>query len=169
MTKAVRLASLSRETDPRSRATRSNGRWLRPRCRWTRRRQCCATAIPGCGGCSVRHCRRPRSCPTGGTPRFDSSTRCGRPVASLRRYGQHPPGRRSGSSTSPSSRIRPEKCNFDRDAVRYLAVIAWLSWPITAENGCSEDLPRSHRWIPFARFAGSCFCGKPAWADGSEQ
>src|ERR1700692_2227186 len=30
----------------------------------------------------------------------------------------------------------------------------------TVETGCSEDLPRSPRRIPFVRFAGSCFCGK---------
>ena len=29
------------------------------------------------------------------------------------------------------------------------------------ENGCSEDLPCSQQRIPSARFAGSCFCGRP--------
>ena len=29
------------------------------------------------------------------------------------------------------------------------------------ENGCSEDLPCSQQRIPTARFAGSCFCGRP--------
>ena len=29
------------------------------------------------------------------------------------------------------------------------------------ENRCSEDLPCSHRRIPLARFAASCFCGRP--------
>jgi hypothetical protein len=34
-------------------------------------------------------------------------------------------------------------------------------WEDFAENGCSEDLPRSPRRIRLARFAGSCFCGRP--------
>ena len=29
------------------------------------------------------------------------------------------------------------------------------------EHGCSEDLPCSQQRIPSARFAGSCFCGRP--------
>jgi hypothetical protein len=29
------------------------------------------------------------------------------------------------------------------------------------EVGCSEDLPRSRGQVPFARFARSCFCGRP--------
>src|SRR3954471_3931819 len=31
-------------------------------------RRCWPTAMPGCGGCSARRCRAPRSCWTGGTP-----------------------------------------------------------------------------------------------------
>ena len=37
---------------------------------------------------------------------------------------------------------------------------------ITVENGCSDDLPRSHRRIPFVKFAGSCFCGTRRKKDG---
>src|SRR4051812_39143219 len=48
----------------------------------TRRQRCCATAMPGCGGCSARRCRVPRSCWTGGTPLSASRTRCRRPAAS---------------------------------------------------------------------------------------
>ena len=38
-------------------------------------------AMPGCGGCNARRCRTPRSCSTGGTPRYALSTRCRRPAA----------------------------------------------------------------------------------------
>src|SRR3954470_3222308 len=48
---------------------RCSGRRL-PRPGWvrTRPRRCCATAMPGCGGCNARRCRMPRSCWIGGTP-----------------------------------------------------------------------------------------------------
>src|SRR3954453_5240442 len=44
-----------------------------------RRRPCCATAMPGCGGCNARRCRVPQSCWIGGTPLYVSSTRYRRP------------------------------------------------------------------------------------------
>src|SRR3954464_12705252 len=47
-------------------------------------RRCCATAMPGCGGCSARCCQVPRSCWTGGTRPCALSTRCRRPVALAR-------------------------------------------------------------------------------------
>src|SRR4051794_18541610 len=37
--------------------------------------------MPGCGGCSARCCRVPRSCWTGGTPLSALSTRCRQPAA----------------------------------------------------------------------------------------
>jgi len=40
--------------------------------------------MPGCGGCSARCCRAPRSCSIGGTPRCVSSTRCRRLAALAR-------------------------------------------------------------------------------------
>src|SRR3954470_8574679 len=55
-------ASPSPATVRRLRPRRSGRRLPRPGCRRTRPRRCCATAMPGCGGCSARGCRVPRSC-----------------------------------------------------------------------------------------------------------
>ena len=54
---------------------------LPPECARTRRRLCCATMMPGCGGCSARRCPVPRSC---FTRPCASIPRCGRPAASAR-------------------------------------------------------------------------------------
>ena len=72
---------LLRATVPRqSRPKRSSRRSPLLACRRTRRPRCCVTATPGCGGCSVRCCRRPRVVlATGGMLRCTSSTRCRRP------------------------------------------------------------------------------------------
>src|SRR4051812_699356 len=65
--RAPSTASPSPATARRPRPRRS-GRRL-PRSGWvrTRRRPCCATVMPGCGGCNARHSRVPRSCWIGGT------------------------------------------------------------------------------------------------------
>src|SRR5215218_4323042 len=61
----------------------------------TRRQRCCATAMPGCGGCSARRCPAPRSCWTGGTPLSASSTRGRRPAALAQARLTHPAPTRS--------------------------------------------------------------------------
>src|SRR4051812_4586660 len=67
MPTAPNTASPSPATARRPRPRRS-GRCSPSRaCGRTRPRRCCATVMPGCGGCSARGCRVPRSCWTGGT------------------------------------------------------------------------------------------------------
>src|SRR4051812_44835185 len=68
-------ASPSPATARRPRGRGSGRRLPRPGWVRTRRRRCCATAMPGCGGYSARRCRVPRSCWTGGTRPCASSTR----------------------------------------------------------------------------------------------